>query len=99
MATGTGKTRTATALIESLLRARWVERVLFLVDRNSLAVQALDAFREFLPNEPAERVRTATYDDSKRLYVATLQTMQDFYSSFSPGAFDLIISDECHRSI
>lgn len=99
MATGTGKTRSATALIETLMDALWAERVLFLVDRNPLGTQALDAFREFLPNEPAERIRTATYDDSKRLYVATLQTMQDFYLSFSAGAFDLVISDECHRSI
>ncbi|BAQ66930.1 DEAD/DEAH box helicase family protein [Geminocystis sp. NIES-3709] len=36
MATGTGKTRTAIALIDILTRANWIKRVLFLADRTSL---------------------------------------------------------------
>jgi type I restriction enzyme R subunit len=100
MATGTGKTRAATAFVDTLLRARWAQRVLFLVDRDELAKQALhDGFGQFLPGEPAERISSSTYESSKRLYVATLQTMQDFYTEFSAGAFDVVISDECHRSI
>ncbi|RZU49966.1 type I restriction enzyme R subunit [Krasilnikovia cinnamomea] len=99
MATGTGKTRTAAAFVDTVIRARWAQRVLFVVDRNTLATQALDAFREFLPGEPAEQIRTSTYDNSKRIYVATLQTMQDFYQEFTAGAFDIIVIDECHRSI
>ena len=50
MATGTGKTRTCVAMIDSLIHANKVQKVLFLVDRIALRNQALDAFREFLPN-------------------------------------------------
>jgi type I restriction enzyme R subunit len=49
MATGTGKTRVAVALVELLRRCNWVERVLFLADRNALVTQALRAFRQHLP--------------------------------------------------
>jgi len=52
MATGTGKTRTAIALVDVLMRAAHIERVLFLVDRIALREQALSAFKEHLPNEP-----------------------------------------------
>ena len=52
MATGTGKTRTCVAMIDSLMRANRVQKVLFLVDRIALRNQALDAFKEFLPNAP-----------------------------------------------
>jgi hypothetical protein len=45
MATGTGKTRTAVALVDVLMRAHWVKRVLFLVDRIALQEQALAAFK------------------------------------------------------
>lgn len=37
MATGTGKTRTAAALIKRLFEANWATRALFVVDRNTLA--------------------------------------------------------------
>lgn len=52
MATGTGKTRTCMGLIDVLMRTNWVQRVLFLVDRIALQEQALDAFKEHLPNAP-----------------------------------------------
>ncbi len=100
MATGTGKTRVATALVDTLLGAGWAQRVLFLADRDALVEQALsEGFKAHLPAEPAARIRSSAYDPTKRLYVATLQTMQDFHRHFSPTAFDPIIADECHRSI
>jgi len=52
LATGTGKTRAAVALVDVLQRAGWAKRVLFLVDRIPLRRQALDAFKEYLPSEP-----------------------------------------------
>ena len=52
MATGTGKTRTCIALVDALMRSAHAEKVLFLVDRIALREQALDAFKEHLPNEP-----------------------------------------------
>lgn len=53
MTTGTGKTRTTIAMVDAMMRARWVDRVLFLVDRIALRNQALEAFKEYLPNEPS----------------------------------------------
>jgi len=99
MATGTGKTRAVTALIDTLMRASWAQRVLILTDRVALADQAAEALAEHLPNEPVGRITGSTYDTSRRLQVSTLQTMQDFHTSFGAGAFDLVITDECHRSI
>jgi type I restriction enzyme, R subunit len=58
MATGTGKTRTAAALIKRLFEANAITRVLFLVDRNALAKQTEDAFAEHLPDFPSYRLQT-----------------------------------------
>lgn len=100
MATGTGKTRTAAALIKRLFEANAVGRVLFLVDRITLAKQAEDAFAEHLPDYPAYVLRSARGAmDEKRITVATLQTMISEYPNFSSGYFDLVLTDECHRSI
>ncbi|HEY6399999.1 MAG TPA: DEAD/DEAH box helicase family protein, partial [Blastocatellia bacterium] len=46
MATGTGKTKTCIALIYRLLKAQRFRRILFLVDREALGVQAADAFKD-----------------------------------------------------
>ena len=56
MATGTGKTRTAAALVKRLFEANWATRALFVVDRNTLAIQAEDTFAEHLPHLPGYRV-------------------------------------------
>ena len=61
MATGTGKTRTAMALIDLFLRTNQARRVLFLADRDALVEQALnDGFKAHLPNEPRDRIYTYT---------------------------------------
>jgi type I restriction enzyme, R subunit len=100
MATGTGKTRTTMGLIDLFLQSSWIEKVLFLADRDALVEQALnDGFKAHLPNEPRVRIRTANIDPNKRLYVATQQTMGICYERFSPGFFDLIVFDEAHLSI
>ncbi len=99
MATGTGKTRTVAALIDVLMRAGWIQKVLFLVDRAALAQQADDAFKKHLPHESRSYVRSGEIDGSKRIYVSTIQTMMECFHKVSPGFFDLVISDECHRSI
>ena len=100
MATGTGKTRTAAAFIKRLFEAGIVTRVLFLVDRIALARQAEDAFTDHLRDYPCHVLRPGRgFDRVKRVTVATLQTMIAEYRTLSPGYFDLVITDECHRSI
>lgn len=104
MATGTGKTRTCIALVDALMRAGWAEKVLFLVDRIALRDQALDAFKEHLPNEPRwPKVGEKAIAKDRRIYISTYPTMlniiRDENDSLSPHFFDLIVVDESHRSI
>ena len=101
MATGTGKTRTAAALLKRLFEANWATRTLFVVDRNTLSIQTEDAFAEHLPHLPCYRVpRTGRrFQDEKRVTIVTLQTLVNEYEKYSSGYFDLIVIDECHRSI
>lgn len=99
-ATGTGKTRVAMAIIDVLLRANRGQKILFLADRKALRDQAYnDGFKVFFPNESKIRVFAGNVDKSKRLFASTIQTFQDCYLDFSPGDFDVIVSDESHRSI
>jgi type I restriction enzyme R subunit len=107
MATGTGKTRVAVALADVLLRAHWVKRVLFLVDRIALRDQALLAFKEHLPSAPLwPREGDDAFVRDRRVYVTTYPTMQNMIEAgttpatwISPFFFDLIVADESHRSI
>jgi type I restriction enzyme R subunit len=100
MATGTGKTRTAMALIDILLRANYAQKILFLADRDSLVEQALtDGFKAHLPHESRGRIRTYDIPTEARVFVSTLQTLEICYDKFTPADFDVIIADECHRSI
>lgn len=100
MATGTGKTRTAAAFIKRLFQASIITRVLFLVDRIALAQQAEDTFTDHLRDYPCHVLRPGRcFDRAKRVTIATLQTMIAEYRGLSPGYFDLVVTDECHRSI
>ena len=100
MATGTGKTRTAAAFVKRLFEAGIVTRVLFLVDRIALAGQAEDAFNDHLRDYPCHVLRPGRgFDRTKRITIATLQTMITEYRELSSGYFDLVITDECHQSI
>lgn len=104
MATGTGKTRICIALVDALMRAGWAERVLFLVDRIALRDQTLDAFKEYLPNEPRwPKQYEKEFATNRRIYVSTYPTMlniiRDEQNSLSPHFFDLVVVDESHRSI
>lgn len=110
MATGTGKTRTAVALVDLLQRAGWVKRGLFLCDRQALAKQAVNAFKQHLPESSPVNLLTEK-DKSGRVYVSTYQTMMGlidetkpggaggFEARFGVGHFDLVIIDEAHRSV
>ena len=100
MATGTGKTRVAMALINVLLRSNRTQKVLFLADRKALRDQAFsDGFKVFFPHEAKTKVFTGALEKTSRLFASTIQTFMECYQDFSVGDFDVIISDECHRSI
>ena len=106
MATGTGKTRTAIALVDVLMKANVVQKVLFLADRTSLVNQAHNAFKANLP----EASFVNLIEDKRqngRVYFSTYQTMMglineinaDGTRQYGTGMFDLIIVDEAHRSV
>jgi len=99
-ATGTGKTRVAVSLCDTLMRAGWAKRILFLCDRRELRKQADRVFKEFMPGEPRVVVDSSTSQDrDKRIYLATYPAMMKCFEDFDVGFFDLIIADESHRSI
>ena len=104
MATGTGKTLTSAAIIKLFLRTGNARRVLFLVDRLELEDQAYKNFKNYLKNDYQTVIYKQNRDDWQRaeIVVTTVQSLQvnDKYKDlFSPTDFDLIISDEAHRSI
>ena len=110
-ATGTGKTKTAVALIYRALKTGRFRRVLFLVDREELGIQAGDAFKEtkvestqrfaeiFGIKELGERV----LESDTRVHIATVQAMAqrlllgDEEGRPTVDSYDLIVVDECHR--
>ena len=104
MATGTGKTLTAAAIIKLFLRTGNVRRVLFLVDRLELEDQALKAFKKVLANDFKSVIYKENRDDWRHaeIVVTTVQSLlfnNKYQQLFSPTDFDLVISDEAHRSI
>jgi len=104
MATGTGKTLTAAALIKLFLRTGNARRVLFLVDRLELEDQALKAFKKVLANDYKSVIYKENRDDWRHaeIVVTTVQSLlfnNKYQQLFSPTDFDLVISDEAHRSI
>ncbi|KNX38272.1 DEAD/DEAH box helicase family protein [Luteipulveratus halotolerans] len=110
MATGTGKTRTVIALIDQMMKAGWVKRVLFLADRTALVRQATNAFKSTLPSTTAVNLVTERSGEG-RVYTSTYPTMLNLINGltadgdgvttrkFGPGFFDLIVIDEAHRSV
>ena len=104
MATGTGKTLTAAAVIKLFLRSGNASRVLFLVDRLELEEQARKTFVGLLAADFQTVVYKEKRDDwrSAEIVVSTVQSLlfnNKYQRLFSPTDFDLVISDEAHRSI
>lgn len=104
MATGTGKTLTAAAVVKLFLHSGNARRVLFLVDRLELEDQAKKAFINLLSAD----FTTVIYKDNRgdwrraEIVVSTVQSLlfnNKYQRLFSPTDFDLVISDEAHRSI
>ena len=106
MATGTGKTYTAFQIVYRLLKSGMKRKVLYLADRNILVDQSIE--QDFAPlakvihkiNVSKDAPSTIT---SHEVYFSLYQQLvgdddqEHFSKLFSPGFFDLIIVDECHR--
>lgn len=108
MATGTGKTRTASSLTDVLSRGKHVTNVLFLADRTALVKQAKDDFKNYMPDMSLCNLCSNKDDRSARIVFSTYPTMLNAIDDmkakggqrmFTPAHFDLIIIDESHRSI
>ena len=107
MATGSGKTRTAAALVDVLFKNNWAKRILFLADRNALVTQAKRSFGEYLPELSSIDLSKEKENDTTRLVFSTYPSMMNridsarsaFERFYGVGHFDLIIVDEAHRSV
>ncbi len=101
MATGTGKTMTVALLIKRWLQAGVVSRVLFLADRIELARQAFEDFADYLRDYPISLLFNGKRSIEGQIVVGTLDTIASQLGSggFGHAHFDLVITDECHRSI
>ncbi|GIW80395.1 MAG: hypothetical protein KatS3mg105_2202 [Gemmatales bacterium] len=97
--TGTGKTDLICLYLKRLFQAGRAERVLFLVDREQLAKQALEAIQDLLNQYPAYWLKPGVVRAEKQITVCLLQTMIGRYREFTSGYFDVVVADECHRSI
>ena len=111
MATGTGKTRTAIALMYRLLKHKRARRILYLVDRNSLGQQTADAIKDNKISNLSiasiygvKELKDKLPDASTKIQIVTVQGMikRLFYNDDkeekpSVGQYDFIIVDEAHR--
>jgi len=108
MATGTGKTRTASSLTDVLSRGGYITNILFLADRTALVKQAKEDFRKYLEDMSLCNLLSNKDDKNARIIFSTYPTILNAIDSvknadgktlFTPAHFDLIIIDEAHRSI
>nr|HDM59418.1 DEAD/DEAH box helicase [Bacillota bacterium] len=97
--TGTGKTDLICLYLNRLIQAGRAERALFLVDREQLAKQAIEAIQDVLNQYSSYWLRPGMGRQEQQITVCLLQTMVGRYSEFTSGYFDVVIADECHRSI
>jgi len=97
--TGTGKTDAICLYLKRLFAADRAERVLFLVDRDQLARQAIGAIQDILPGHSSYWLEAGMVRQEQQITVCLLQTMIGRYREFTSGYFDIVIADECHRSI
>lgn len=102
MATGTGKTFTAFQIIWRLWKSKTKKRILFLADRDILISQTMT--NDFKPFGAAmTRIQKRQANKSYEIYLSLYQAVtgseedKNIYKQFSPGFFDLIVVDECHR--
>ena len=86
------------------LRLYNVKRVLFLVDRLELETQAQKEINYILSNDYTTTIWKEKRNDWEQsdIVVSTVQSFTKNYKYkriFKPNSFDLVISDEAHRSL
>jgi len=102
MATGLGKTRTAVALVKALLSSGLTKRILFVVDRRMLAKQSVDDGFSLISREYTSSWITSSNFRARRnasIHIVVIDTLELIHSDLPSNFYDLIIVDECHRSI
>jgi type I restriction enzyme, R subunit len=97
--TGTGKTDLIALYLKRLIKAGRAEKILFLVDREQLAKQGLEAIQDLLNQHPSYWLKPGVVREEKQITICLLQTMISRYHEFTSGYFDVVVADECHRSI
>jgi type I site-specific restriction endonuclease len=102
MATGLGKTRTMVAFAKALLDYALAKRILFVVDRRTLARQAINKGFKFLsPAYNSHWITSASWraHKNKNIHAVVIDTLEMLYDKIPSNFYDLLIVDECHRSI
>ncbi len=112
MATGTGKTKLAIALLYRLLTAKRFRRVCFVVERSALGSQAAGEFRTtkvvttktFADIFGLQGLEDVTPESETKVHICTIQGLvQRVLYASEPGdvppvdQYDLLLIDECHR--
>lgn len=97
--TGCGKTDLIALYLKRLIQAGQAERILFLVDRDQLAKQAIEAIQDLLSGHSSYWLKAGMAKQEQQITVCLLQTMIGRYEEFTSGYFDVVVMDECHRSI
>lgn len=112
MATGTGKTKLAIAMLYRLLSTKRFRRICFVVDRSALGTQTSDEFMSTAIEGPKTfgqlfgimGLEDITPDPETRVHICTIQGLvkRVLYNSEPAdvppiGQYDLMVIDECHR--
>ncbi|MFW5680125.1 MAG: type I restriction-modification system endonuclease, partial [Pseudomonadota bacterium] len=112
MATGTGKTKLAIALLYRLLTANRFRRICFVVDRNLLGEQAAGEFtttkvmggKAFAEIFNLKRLADTAPETETRIHICTIQGLvrRVLYATDPADVppidqYDLLVVDECHR--
>jgi len=112
MATGTGKTKLAIAMLYRLISAKRFRRVCFVVDRSALGRQTKDEFtttkvvsgKAFADIFGLKGLSDVVPDEETRVHICTIQGLvkRVLYSEGPADAppidqYDLMVVDECHR--
>lgn len=109
-ATGTGKTYAAAFSVKHLMEQkkpehhkRPIKKVLFVVHREQIAIQAKNSFARVIGSEHGQTygLLSGNHKDKECTFLfSTIQTLSldRILKDFAPDAFDFIIIDEAHRS-